>query len=114
MTQLPLDWDCLYLGASPQEPQERYSENLFRIKNSWCMHAILWHNREGGAIEYLLANKDRINKIDVFMAQEVMPKFNCFLIAPMVATQRETGTSDTCAKSDVSTIKTNYDKYCSI
>lgn len=112
--QLPKDWDCLYLGASPQELQERISDNLFRISKSWCMHSILWHNRKGGAIEYMLANRKDIGKIDVFMANKVMPKFNCFLIYPIICTQKETNTSDTCTRSDVSTIKRNYDKYCSI
>ena len=114
INQLPKDWDCLYLGASPQSSQERVSQNLFRISNSWCMHAIFWHNRIGGAIEYILKNRDKIGKIDVFMSTEIMPKFNCFLVYPIVCTQRETNTSDTCTKSDVSTIKRNYDKHCSI
>ncbi len=109
--ELPLDWDCLFLGASPQEPFEQYSENLYKMGKAWTTHAIIWHNREGGAVEYILANKDRISKIDVFFVKEIYPKFNCFLTRPLVATQVQFQ-SDTCKRSDVSTIVTNYNKYC--
>jgi hypothetical protein len=111
IAQLPEDWDCLYLGASPQEPQERYSKNLFRLKNAWCTHAILWHPRDSGAVGYILGHKGDIQKIDVFMADVIMPEFNCFITYPMVATQKQTQ-SDTCKRSDVSTILKNYNKFC--
>jgi len=109
--QLPPKWDCLFLGASPQEPQERYSDNLFRIKNAKTTHAIIWHNREGGAIDYILSHKEEINKIDDYFCSDIFPRFNCFLINPLVATQRQTQ-SDCCTRSDLSTIVINYKKYC--
>ena len=109
--QLPDDWDCLYFGASPKEPQERYSANLFRLKNAHVTHAIMWHNRPGGAVEYILNHKEDIRKIDDYIATIIQPKFNCFVTYPMVMTQIQTQ-SDTCARSDLSTILTNYQKYC--
>ena len=112
VSQLPNDWDCLFLGASPQDPQERYSDNLFRLKNAKTTHAILWHTREGGAVDYILSHKEDIGKIDDYFCREIFPKFNCFLTYPLLCTQRETGTSDTCKRSDVSTIEKNYNKYC--
>lgn len=93
ISQLPPLWDCLYLGASPQEPQKRIDANLFRIKNSLCMHAIIWNRRDGGAVDYILSQRDRIKKIDVFVSQEVMPRFNCYVTYPICATQTE-GYSD--------------------
>lgn len=111
MAELPTDWDCLYLGASPKQPQERYSEHLFRLKNAHVTHGILWHNRKNGAVEYILNYKDEILKIDDFFAREVQPNFNCFVVYPILATQAEFK-SDTCHRSDVSTIITNYQKYC--
>jgi GR25 family glycosyltransferase involved in LPS biosynthesis len=111
LQQIPSDWDCLFLGASPQEPQERYSDNLFRLKNAFCTHSILWHNREGGAMEYILKNRDKINKIDVFFSQEIFPIFNCYLVFPLLCSQHQTQ-SDCCKVSDLSTIAKNYAKYC--
>ena len=111
MEQLPEDWDMLYLGCSPQKPQERYSENLFRVDHAWCLHAVIWHNRVGGAVEWIIAHKSGIPKIDVYISDIIHPRFNCFTIFPMVATQRVTNQSDTCLRSDVLTITNNYQKY---
>ncbi len=110
--ELPADWDALYLGASPKQPQERYSSHLFRLKNAHCTQGILWHTRKGGAVEYILSHKDQIKKIDDFFANTIQPLFNCFITYPMVATQTDKFKSDTCSKSDVSTILKNYNRYC--
>ena len=112
MKQLPDDWDMLYLGCSPQKPQERYSENLFRVDKAWCLHAVIWHNRVDGAVEYMLNHRSGIPKIDVYLSEVIHPRFNCFTIYPMLATQRVTNQSDTCLRSDVLTIENNYTKYC--
>lgn len=111
MNQLPEDWDCLYLGASPNEPQERYSKNLFRVKNAHVTHAIVWNKRHNGAIDHILSHKSDIRKWDDYLATVIQPRFNCFLTYPMVVTQTQFK-SDTCTRSDVSTIEKNYNKYC--
>jgi len=109
--ETPDDWDAIYLGASPKEPQVRYSDHLFRLKNAHVTHAILWHNRPGGAVEYILSNNHQIRKIDDFFATVIQPQFNIFVTYPMVATQTQFP-SDTCKRSDVSTIEKNYNLYC--
>lgn len=111
MNQLPENWDMLYLGASPKEPQERYSENLFKLKNAHVTHAIVWNIRHKGAVEYLLTHKSDIRKYDDYLAQAIQPNFNCFLCYPLVATQKQFQ-SDTCGRSDVSTIEKNFNLYC--
>lgn len=112
MSQLPPDWDCLYLGASPKEPQERYSDSLFRLKNAHVTHAIIWHNRKDGAIEYILSHKHHIRKWDDYLATVIQPMFNCFVVYPLVATQETIGNSDTCTRSDLTTIIKNYNEFC--
>jgi len=109
--QLPEDWDCLYYGVSPREPQIRYSDNLFRVHHAYTTHAILWKNRPKGAVAFILNNKDKIHKYDVFIAEQVQPQFNCFVTYPLVCTQRQYK-SDTCTRSDVSTIERNYLQFC--
>lgn len=111
MQDLPLDWDCFMLGGSPREPQEKYSEFLYRARNVVCAHAIVWNNRQKGAIEYILSHKSDIKKIDRCYSDVIQPKFNCFLARPILATQRQYP-SDTCKRSDVSTIIKNYNLYC--
>jgi GR25 family glycosyltransferase involved in LPS biosynthesis len=108
--QLPINYDVLYLGASPQEPQERYSKNLFRLHNALCLHAYLITNNNG-CIDYILNHAETIRKIDDFFAHDVQYHFNCFVCYPIVCTQRQFQ-SDTCKRSDVSTILTNFNKFC--
>lgn len=111
LRELPPDWDMLSLGCSPQEPFERYSDHLFKMGKAWCLHAVIYHNRKGGATEFILNNTYNINKIDVFYSQEVYPKYNCYTIFPILSTQIQYQ-SDTCKRSDVSTIVKQYAKFC--
>ena len=111
MGELPPDWDALFLGCSPQEPFIKHSEHLFRMGKSYTTHAIIWRNRQKGAVEYILDNSDKIAKIDVFFAEHIYPNFNCFVIYPLLVTQTQFK-SDTCTRSDVSTIQKNFNKYC--
>lgn len=111
MEQLPKDFDCLYLGCSPQVPQERYSENLYRIRNAKCTHAILWHNRKGGAIEYILSHKEDVGKFDRYLYEIIQRRFLCFAVYPMLCSQRESK-SNISKRTDVSSIERNFNKYC--
>jgi GR25 family glycosyltransferase involved in LPS biosynthesis len=112
LSQLPLDWDCLYLGASPKEPQVRYSANLFKLNYAHVTHAIVWHNRKGGAVEYMLNHKEEIvAPIDVYFANVLQHQFNFFVVYPMVATQRMYG-SDTGGRGDTTSILRYYNKFC--
>jgi glycosyl transferase, family 25 len=111
--QMPPNWDLLYLGASPKQPQERYSENLFRLKNAFTTHAIIYHSRVDGAIDYILRHRAEIKKIDVFYAQIIQEKFNVFVTYPMICSQKDYGgKSDTCSRVDVSSIVKNYNSFC--
>jgi len=112
--QLPEDWDALYLGGSPQQPQQRYSENLFKIENTKVTHAIIWNPRKNGAVDFVLDNIDLIGDlaIDRFFAEVVQRKFNFFITYPMICTQKQSLGTDTCQRVDYSSILRNYNKYC--
>ena len=107
--QLPEDWDMLYLGATLNEPLERVSDNLLRLKRGWACHAIVYNN-QNGVLDYLL--KEMVdNRIDIFMADVIQEKFNCYMCYPMVATQRP-GISDITRKyTDYNKIMRRYRKY---
>ena len=109
--QLPAHWDMLYLGASPKEPQERYSDNLFKLKNAYVTHGIIYNARKLGALEYILEHVSDIEKIDRYFAEVIQPKFNVFTVDPIACTQHPFK-SDICQHSDVSTIVRNHKKYC--
>ena len=111
--QLPKNWDCLYLGGSPQKPQVRYSDNLFVARGVITTHAIIWRTRFNGAVEWILSHRDYTDtmKWDDFLVEWIQSCFNCFLINPLIITQRQSK-SDISKRSDCSSIERNYTKYC--
>lgn len=109
MEQLPADWDCLYLGATLNETLNRYSENLYCLQKGWTTHAILFNGRK--VPDFILSHEKDIRKIDVFMANHVQPKFNCFITYPMTATQRASYSDIIRHFQDYSVIKQRYEMY---
>lgn len=112
LAELPDDWDLLYLGGSPQCPQERYSPHLYKANDVLTTHAIVWNYRERGASDYVLNSSEvMISKWDIYLRDVIQPKFNCFLTKPLIATQAGFK-SDTCKHSDSSSIIKSYNLYC--
>lgn len=89
-SQLPAEWDMLYLGANPQAPMEKFSDNLFRLRKAWCAHAIIFNNRPRKVIDFITRHRASIKKIDVFYSdtiQEAYGEFGVFITNPLVASQ---------------------------
>jgi GR25 family glycosyltransferase involved in LPS biosynthesis len=88
MSQLPQDWDALWLGATLQKPIERYSDNLYRLKNGHALHAVIYNSKP--LINFAIANytRERFKVLDVLTAYTIQHKFNCYITYPLVATQR--------------------------
>jgi GR25 family glycosyltransferase involved in LPS biosynthesis len=94
ISQLPEDWDALWLGGTVDTPLKRYSDNLFRLKKTYCTHAIIYNSQK--IVDYILNNFDTWHGrkiIDIFYYSDVQEKFNCFITYPMAALQAE-GFSD--------------------
>ena len=107
--QLPKDWDLLYLGSTLNEPLERYSSNLFRMSAGWTTHAMIFNNQNG--IKEFIVENCPMQKIDVWYANEIQKKFNCFITYPMIATQRG-GFSDVIDRPvDYAIIQERYNQY---
>ena len=109
-SELPPNWDMLYLGISPTQRYQRYSEHLFRVNGGYTTHAILWHNRKHGAVEYIFSHRNDILKWDVYLSSVIHKIFNCLVIWPLLCTQIQYK-SDTCIKSAASSIQRNYLKF---
>jgi hypothetical protein len=93
ISELPSDWDVLYLGANllcwnnGDEPQpERRSEHLFRIRAAWTTHAIAYHKR---CVRRILEGQPSFDELmfDNWLSSR-LPSLNAFIVAPMVAWQR--------------------------
>jgi hypothetical protein len=109
MEQLPTDWDLLYLGATLNQPLQKYSDNLYVIKNGWTTHAILYNGRK--VPDYILSMEKHIRKIDVFLAKEIQDKFKCFITYPLTATQKPSYSNVINRDQDYAVIKERYDRY---
>lgn len=93
LSELPPDWDILYLGANllcwnreDDLRPTRFSEHLFRVKQAWTTHAIGYNKK---CVPFLLENQPGLSEqmFDQFLS-ESLPKLNAFVVAPMVAYQR--------------------------
>lgn len=88
VNQLPPQWDALWLGATLTQPLVRHSENLFRLKRAYTLHAVIYNSRP--MIDYVLNKFNGLNDgmiIDVFYFSTIQEHFNCFITYPMTATQ---------------------------
>jgi GR25 family glycosyltransferase involved in LPS biosynthesis len=119
MAQLPSDWDMLYLGANPQEPIKRYSENLFMLKNGWTTHAMVFNNsdKKNSVVDFILQNQQSVwehERIDVYYADVIQQMFKVFVVNPLVASQSN-AYSDITRKHNFyfDLIKDSYEKFTS-
>lgn len=95
MKQLPADYDALWLGANLQRPLKRYSDNLFILRDAYCLHATIYNSQR--MIDFILNNHNTPSgkNLDIFYHDVVMERFRCFITAPMTATQMA-GVSNIC------------------
>ena len=89
LSELPEDWDIVYLGANvTEEKPEYYSKHLRRVRSAWTTHAIGYTRK---AIEKILAKYvdwETSGMYDDWLSREFLPNNNCYIIAPMIAWQR--------------------------
>lgn len=97
--QAPSDWDMIYLGANPTHQMDRHSENLLRVTQAFCTHAMIFNDT--GIIKYILENLSLFERIDTFFMHHIQPKFKVFITDPIIATQAN-------GHSDVTGVQNNY------
>jgi len=108
LSQLPEDWDALYLGATLtnefyQQPVEKYSADLLKLKSAFAMHTIAY-SRKGlqalmqgfdSAQHWSDSIMDRYGAIDIYMAKDYLARNNCFVTNELLSFQRPSH-SDIC------------------
>lgn len=100
LSELPADWDVLYLGANitdmvfgiKENPPVKHSEHLYRVRRAWTSHAIAY-TREAAERIVTVYDPNTCGMYDNFLSEYMLPKLNAFLVNPMVAYQRP-GKSD--------------------
>lgn len=90
-TQLNHNFDMLYLSGSHLGNTNKISENIIKINGTYTTGSYLIRN---DAMNYFVNNIKNYNKeVDVFLAENIQPYFNCFCVIPHLTTQLE-GFSD--------------------
>lgn len=93
LSQLPSDWDLVYLGANllcwnrEDDPRPlRFSEHLFRIGQAWTTHCVGFNRK---VIPFLLENQPPFSEmmLDQFLSNS-LPSLNAFVVGPLVCWQR--------------------------
>ena len=90
-SQINNEYDMLYLCGSHTGTREKVSENIVKTSRTHTTGSYLITEN---AMKFLVNNIDSYTKeIDVFYADEIQTKFNCFCTSPHIAKQRD-GYSD--------------------
>lgn len=93
ISELPDDWDILYLGANlilwdnGEIPKpERYSDHLFRVRAAWTTHAIAYNKK---CVRMILEQQPMFSVVmyDNYLST-LLAELNAFIVAPMAAYQR--------------------------
>ncbi len=92
ISQLPDDWDMLYLGANVKAKATRYSDNLFSVRSGvHCTHAMLWSDKGRKSMSELFdPERDSLEfvVIDHWLYMKGLGLMNCYVVWPMIAYQR--------------------------
>lgn len=86
LTEVPRDWDLLYLGANIRGDVLRITEHIFKLTDAWTTHC-LGFNRK--VVPYLLKFQPHISEqmADNWIGSQ-LGRLNGYVVAPMVAWQR--------------------------
>jgi hypothetical protein len=102
VTELPDDWDALYLGGTicdnyVSQPISTYSKHLYRLHSAFATQAVAFSRRGLTKIrESFSAAQDWWHEtltktngysFDVFLAKDFLPNANCFITKEMLCGQ---------------------------
>ena len=90
MSELPEDWDLLYLGGWNVRDKKKYSDHLDFAERVYTTHAFIVRNKFFDTVIESINSRDW--KVDVLIA-DILPKGSCFICNPPLAWQKE-GFSD--------------------
>ncbi len=112
ISQLPSDWDALWLGANLRSRLPKYSDNLYKLRNAYGLHAVIYNSKR--MVDFVCNLHDTIpgQNLDIFYRKSAIPRFNCFITYPMAATQlSDRSDIAPCITNNYDELINNYKKY---
>lgn len=87
MTQLPPDWDGLWISSNLRRPIQKYSKNLYRLIGGYASHGIIYGSKK--MVDYILTyhNTPSGKNLDIFYCHRLQKIFNCYVVSPLAGTQ---------------------------
>ena len=83
ISEIPEDWDLIYLGANHFHlgagaiPPIKISENVLKLKSSFCAHAIIFKKHMILELKNKLSDTGNLLPVDVALS-EIQQSFNCY------------------------------------
>lgn len=90
--ELPNDWDLLYLGANLKSAIMKFNGHLYRLRDAWTSHAILYSDK-GAKWCFENFNHEEGIIYDEWLRTVAQEQLQCFITYPMMAIQAD-GMSD--------------------
>ena len=101
LSLFPSDWDICYLGGTVYRVLDKKNPNWYRVQ-CWTTHAYIINLENKKLIEEINKSIETDDEIDKFYLLKIHPYFNCYMMNPMCAIQRD-------GLSDIEERYVNYD-----
>ena len=101
ISTLPSNWDMCYLGGTVYRVLDKNNPNWYRVQ-CWTTHAYIINLENTKLIDEIYKSVDTEDEIDKFYLLKIHPYFNCYMMNPMCAIQRD-------GESDIEGRYVNYD-----
>jgi len=88
----PEDWDMLYLGGTVKHIISNENPNFPRVQ-AWTTHAYMINLSNQELVNDILKAEEYENEIDNFYVENIHPKYNVYMVNPMMCIQKD-GYSD--------------------
>ena len=115
ISQLPENWEMLYLGANLHTPLTNYSDNLVVLKNGFSTHAVSYNHT---IFDFFVKKYNKLTAVtlqsdilDVWIASNIQTRGKSFLVKPLLATQMNDYSDIVNGNVNYSFIEERYKKF---
>jgi GR25 family glycosyltransferase involved in LPS biosynthesis len=113
--QIPNNFDIIYLSGTLMRETMPFKENLSVINRCYGLFAVIYSSKVFAEIQkhYQETNncKNENDSIDVWIADNIQPRKNCYIAKPFMVTQKKSYSDIENGERNYRIIKILYDKF---